>query len=210
MMRHVLTHAVVAAEEDDETPVDEFILRLNSVIKLYKLEISKVRDEKDGATNYVLVNLADNQVSRQSSLRPQQQLHFFNRILTAILSSDDKSLAVIEALNMVLDMDSSGSSRQPKMGIGQAEGLTDLWVRDHLLERCDDGDSLILGFVALAEFSHFIKAQYAESYKQCPGCQLICLRGVTCQTCASKTHVHCTATVPDNFPSFKCLTCRTD
>lgn len=200
----------VAAEEDDRTPVDEFILRLNSVIKLYKLEISKVRDEKDGTTNYVLVNLANNHVSRQSSLRPQQQLHFFNRILTAILSSEDKAVPVIEALNMVLDMESSGSRGQPKMGIGQAEELTDLWVRDHLLERCDDGDNLILGFVALAEFSHFIKAQYPDSYKQCPGCQLICLRGVSCQNCSSNTHVHCTATVPDNFPSFKCLNCQTE
>ena len=65
---------------------------MNSVIKLHKMEISKVRDEKDGTTNYVLVNLADNARSRKSTLTPEHHLEFFNRILTAILTSDDKSI----------------------------------------------------------------------------------------------------------------------
>ena len=184
---------------------------MNSVIKLHKMEISKVRDEKDGTTNYVLVNLADNARSRKSTLTPEHHLEFFNRILTAILTSDDKSIPVTDAINLALETSGTSSNRKSKISIGQAEELTEKWLTSHMLDRNDDQDRLVLGFVALAEFGHFIKDHYPDSYNQCPSCKLLCLRGVTCRSCSGKTHVHCSGCpVSDHISSFECLTCRTN
>ena len=177
------------------------------MIKVLKMEVSKVRDEKDGSTNYVLVSLADNKLSRKSSLRPPQQLEFFKRILSAILSSESKSIPVTDAVNLALESDAG--ERKGKLGVGQAELLVKKWISERLLDDAQDGDLLVLGFVGLAEFGHLIKSHYADAYTQCPSCTMLCLRGVSCLRCSSSTHVHCTGTtVPDHFSSFLCLSCR--
>lgn len=210
MINHFLC-SVGEAGNNEAINCDSYIRDVNTVIKLYKMEISKVRNEKDGKTHYVLVNLANNAQSRKSTLIPAAQLEYFKRILNAILNSEEKSISVTEAVNLSVEMSANATTAKNKISIGQAEELTKKWVAGHVLDVTDDEDHLVLGFVGLAEFSHFIKDHYPESYTQCPSCTTLCLRGVACRTCSSKTHIHCTgSTVADNHSTFKCLTCRTN
>jgi hypothetical protein len=174
------------------------------------MELTKIRDETDGTTNYVLVNLSDNDRSRKSSLIPEHHLEFFKQILTAILNSTDKSMSVTDAVNLALELRTSDTGKKmTKISIGQAEELTKLWITEHLLALSEDEERLVLGFVAMAEFGHFIKDHYPDSYILCSACKLLCLTGIKCRRCSGKTHVHCSGTTAnEDHSSFKCLTCR--
>lgn len=163
----------------------------------------------EGVKQYVLIYQQDDNRSRSSALRPESHSELFNKILTAILTSEDKSVAQTEAVNMVLDPNRSAAKRKGKLAVGDAEEMIDVWISQHLLNLNADGDKLTLGFVAVAEFDHFIKTHYPDAYVLCPACDWLCLTGVTCCRCQGKTHIRCSKSNEMSQSSdFVCIKCR--
>lgn len=163
----------------------------------------------EGVKRYVLVYQQDDNRSRSSELRPESHSELFNRILTAILTSEDKSVAQTEAVNMALDPNRSANRRKSKLSVGDAEEIIEVWISQHLLNLNPDGERLTLGFVAVAEFDHFIKTHYPDAYMLCPACDWLCLTGVTCSRCQGKTHTRCCKSNELSQSSdFVCIKCR--
>ena len=202
-----------------EAECDGYIQQINNVIKQYRMEIVKVRDEQSGDTKYVYVNLVDTAISRQSQLHSQQNLQFFQLILEKVLEDEDRSISRTDAVNLALEVGTAGAAggaaaggskgTSARMTIGQAEEQLKRWTKENLLAVTPDQDRVFLGFVALAEFEQAIRDKFPDAYRLCGVCERKLMRGLSCDGCSDKIHFQCSGSrSQQQAHGFRCVNCR--
>lgn len=173
-----------------------------------KMEIERVMNDKDGSTNYVLVNLDDSEMIQRAKFRPKGHWEFLKEILEEIIKDeDDHSITETDALNLRNNL--SGDTYSKPVNLETAQQLVSEWIRTQVLEKDDEG-LISLGFVGIAEFRHLLQNQIPDSF--CTVCKVTCLRGKKCTSCLKVMHKTCYTRVVDGQAStqsdIKCPSCK--
>lgn len=186
----MFTHLLLDDEGHPEVTEVEKIRDINSVITTFKLNIEKVIDEDDGQVYYAMVNLADGNLSRSSTLRPKTHLELFKRVLNAIMTNEERCISETELINLHVDIPPLDGPRK-KLSLTEAERLMEQWIKARLLSKDKNDGRITLGVSGVAQFRQMIQNDYPTSYETCFICVSFCLRGQRCKSCAKLHHRHC-------------------
>ncbi|XP_042897879.1 non-structural maintenance of chromosomes element 1 homolog isoform X2 [Parasteatoda tepidariorum] len=158
----------------------EFVEKINNAINPHNLAIKKGKDEISGEEYYVLINTANDELSRLNTIYKSKDLELFKRIIIGIVESEDGKVSSSTVLNNASAVD---------IRIKDANETIIRFNKDGWL--LEQEGSLYFSTRAIVELEHFLMTNYGELVSRCSVCKNIVLQGVNCASCDTKIHFHC-------------------
>ncbi|XP_014666771.1 PREDICTED: non-structural maintenance of chromosomes element 1 homolog [Priapulus caudatus] len=151
----------------EDANLSQFVVAINSNIRLYNMEIKKGVNEVSGAQYYALVNLSDSPVTRLAADFTPLELELFKKMMDMIVYSDNGIISSIDAINLTSVLDK-------KMSKDAAESVVqrlaiDKWIN---VERGD----VSLAVRGILELDQYLRETYGELLLTCNMCKQICLQ----------------------------------
>ncbi|XP_076441281.1 non-structural maintenance of chromosomes element 1 homolog isoform X3 [Babylonia areolata] len=158
-----------------------FIRTINTEILPFHLEVKKGICEQDSTNYYCLVNNVENNITRLSSDYTANELEFFKKLVEMIVETEG-CVGSRAALNIVERLDK-------KMLKQDAEYLLERLCSEQWILQKEGKVSLSVR--SILELNQYIQQVYPDSVKVCNICNLIVLKGESCEECGVKLHHHC-------------------
>ncbi|ELU12684.1 hypothetical protein CAPTEDRAFT_226178 [Capitella teleta] len=165
----------------NEPDLGPFVESINMNIKPFQLEMKKAVDEANGVSSFVLVNTADNSLTKLSSTYSENELELFKKLVEKIVGSGTGSVSSIEALNL---------SSTCKMKKPEAESFFTNMIEHKWLKKIPDGH-YALATRCIAECDLYILQQYPDDARTCNMCCRLVIQGESCRECNTTIHKHC-------------------
>lgn len=139
----------------------EFTSVINREITKQEFKIVLNVCEVTGQKQVILINTANDDISKLQNAFSTTQLEFFQRILQEIVTSEDKKLPHIYCLNLSTKLTGKLTHRD-------AEKLIDKWTRMGYLVQHDS--DIYLGSRCIIEFTSFFKGHCEDYVRNCSLC----------------------------------------
>jgi len=177
-----------------------FLLTINAELQPLGLEISHGRTESDGSTFYTLLNRRGGAETLACAAYDELQLQLLQQVIQEIVTSTRGDISSSTALNLVDKLPKKVSRAAAQAMLTQLEA--DRWLE------------LTAGRVALhtrciLELAPYLRQHYADHVRLCGLCNMLCVRGVNCEECEARYHLHCVKGMGKNTgAAVRCKKCR--
>ncbi|KAM6939529.1 non-structural maintenance of chromosomes element 1 homolog [Xenentodon cancila] len=167
--------------------LDDFIDLINSKLQPMFMQIRKGMSEDNGHQYYVLVNMAETEVTRMSSDYADNELELFRKTMDLIVNSENGKASSTDILN------STDSMTTKKLKKSETEHLLCRLVNDKWF--CEKRGEYTLSTRCIIEMEPYIRAMYQDQVKVCHICHNIAFQCQICEnpSCGIKIHNPCVA-----------------
>uniref|UniRef100_A0A3B3BL34 Non-structural maintenance of chromosomes element 1 homolog n=1 Tax=Oryzias melastigma TaxID=30732 RepID=A0A3B3BL34_ORYME len=142
--------------------LDEFIDTINSKLQAMFMQIRKGMSEVDGHQYYVLVNMAETNITRMSSDYADNELELFRKIVDLTVCSENGKVSSTDILNITDTMTTK------KLKKSETEHLLSRLVQDKWL--CEERGEYTLSARCIIEMEPYIRTMYQDHLKVCHIC----------------------------------------
>lgn len=166
--------------------LDDFIDTINAKLQPMFMQIRKGMSEDTGHQYYVLVNMAETDITRMSSDYADNELELFKKTMELIVSSENGKVSSTEVLNIA-------DTLTKKLKKSEAEQILNRLVHDKWIN--EKRGEFSLSTRCIIEMEPYIRRMYEDQVKVCHICHNIALQCQVCDspTCGIKIHHPCVA-----------------
>uniref|UniRef100_A0A3B3D6T3 Non-structural maintenance of chromosomes element 1 homolog n=1 Tax=Oryzias melastigma TaxID=30732 RepID=A0A3B3D6T3_ORYME len=181
--------------------LDEFIDTINSKLQAMFMQIRKGMSEVDGHQYYVLVNMAETNITRMSSDYADNELELFRKIVDLTVCSENGKVSSTDILNITDTMTTK------KLKKSETEHLLSRLVQDKWL--CEERGEYTLSARCIIEMEPYIRTMYQDHLKVCHICHSLAFQCQICEnpTCGIKIHNPCVARYFKRRTEPRCPSC---
>lgn len=167
--------------------LDDFIDTINAKLQPMFMQIRKGMSEDNGQQYYVLVNMAETDITRMSSDYADNELELFRKTMDLIVSSESGKVSSTDVLNI------ADTLTTKKLKKSEAEQVLNRLVQDKWIN--EKRGEFSLSTRCIIEMEPYIRRMYDDQVKVCHICRNIALQCQICDspTCAIKIHNPCVA-----------------
>ncbi|XP_061588199.1 non-structural maintenance of chromosomes element 1 homolog isoform X1 [Cololabis saira] len=182
--------------------LDDFIDVINSKLQPMFMQIRKGMSEDNGHQYYVLVNMAETEVTRMSSNYADNELELFRKTMDLIVNSENGKASSTDILN------STDSMTSKKLKKSETENLLSRLVNDKWF--CEKGGEYTLSTRCIIEMEPYIRAMYQDQVKVCHICHNVAFQCQICENpvCGIKIHNPCVARYFKGRTEPRCPACE--
>lgn len=198
-LQNMMTNGIVSAAQagmlhkkccelhGGQEKIDDFINVVNTHLQPLFMHIRKGMSEEDGQEHFVLVNMAETDITRMAADYAENELELFRKIMDLIVESDSGSASSTAILN------SADKLISKKLKKKEAELVLNKFVQDKWLKE-QDGE-YTLSVRCIVEMEPYMRTIYQDMIKVCYVCHNIALQCQVCEnpSCEIKVHLPCVA-----------------
>ncbi|CAK1544099.1 unnamed protein product [Leptosia nina] len=185
--------------ENEEVSIPELVNQINKEIKNIKQVLKITHDETSGEDVIVFISLGFDEATKSQNLFPASELEYFRVLIEQIMSTENRQITGIYALNLVGNMKSAYTKTA-------AQKILDTWCRMRYLEKEDR--NYVLGVRTIQEFDGYLRENMPDAIDECCLCKQIVFRGYNCISCGKAVHTRCLNKYTERMQKWPC--CKID
>lgn len=172
---------------DERSTYEETVEAINGQIRDFNQEIKVINYPPEKASFLVFINLTTDAINKVQSDKTKQELDFFRDLLITIITSETKTIGLLNATNLV-----NSNKGKASLTKNRAQAIIEEWIEDKYFYEKDYNISL--GPRAIAEFSNYFQSEFANEVNSCPLCKQVSFWGLSCAECKEEYHKDCIVT----------------
>ncbi|XP_047520888.1 uncharacterized protein LOC125060162 [Pieris napi] len=181
--------------DDQEISIPALVEKINEELRPIKQQIKITNDELSAEEVLVFMSLGFDDATKSQNLFPAADLEYFRILIEQIVTTENRQISGIHALNLVGNMKSTYTKTS-------AQKMLDTWCRMKYLDKEDT--NYVLGVRTIHEFEGYLRENMADSIEECCLCKQIVLRGYNCIGCGNAVHTRCINKYTERVKKWPC------
>lgn len=171
----------------NEETFHDTVEAINRRIREYNQELKTINYPPEKTSFIVFINLTTDAINKLQNDKPKQELEFFRDVLIAIITSESKTIGLLNATNLV-----NAKKGRSALTKSRAQTIIEEWVEEKYFYEKDY--YITLGPRAISEFSNYFQSEFANEVNSCRLCKQVSFWGLACTECKEEYHKDCIKT----------------